>query len=79
MLRLILASDFDGPHQLFKGELDQAVLIATHTSLQEALYEYPKEVGKIDYDRVTGDRKLFGRMNQTMNGPVDETGLYFLS
>ena len=33
MLRVFLASDFDGPDQPFKGDLDQAVLSAARKSL----------------------------------------------
>ena len=33
MLRVFLAPDFDGPHQPFKGDLDQAVLSGARKSL----------------------------------------------
>ena len=60
MLRVFLASDFDGPHQPFKGDLDQAV----RKRLQEALDNYPEKGGKIEYERVTGVRKAPGTKKQ---------------
>jgi hypothetical protein len=64
MLRVFLASDFDGPHQPFKGDLDQAALSAVRKRLQAALDNYPEKGGKIEYERVTGVRKAPGTKKQ---------------